>query len=438
MLDPSLFEIDIFPQSFRMHNLDKLPPYAGIAGATRVGLSVEECAARIARLAAISRSRIEIFAAHLVHSPEWEMKSLFGLWLWEDACNYRMMEQRLRELRTHPSAVQKVLSLALGDMLTELLHAPGTLELLSGLATLGEAELKAMNCYCAKTQPLVDQPSIRLLRTVEADLVERQKLVAESLKTLCATADDRKRSEDWKAHSQAFLTYAGGIFGDEEKSTAPPAPRAKDEFRLRRHFVRDERFRTTLPKTGPEQYANDRMKSMMWTRLQEMTAAELVASVIVEWDGLPTDALVDLARHCWDEVRHSLFGQAALEAEGVKATSLPSWIGYGEHTMPEPPQKRYSHLAIATEAGLMAYPGGKRGEWEFCCGARHPLMMTFQDFDWADEVTHVNYGRRWLIDYFCKGDREAARKLADETVAERKAYYLQFEVGANGPIDAGY
>ncbi len=167
----------------------------------------------------------------------------------------------------------------------------------------------------------------------------------------------------------------------------------------------------------------------MWVRAQEMTAAELCASVLFEWEGLPYEGCVDLARHCWDEARHSLFGQAALEAEGIPLTTLPSWVGYAKHTLPAPPQKRYSHLAIATEGGVMAYPGGKRGEWEWCKDlAQHPLMTTYQDFDWADEVTHVRYGREWLVRFFCKGDRQRANALADETVAERTAYYAQFRV----------
>jgi hypothetical protein len=167
----------------------------------------------------------------------------------------------------------------------------------------------------------------------------------------------------------------------------------------------------------------------MWVRSQEMTAAELCATVLFEWEELPYEGCVDLARHCWDETRHSLFGQAALEGEGIPLETLPSWVGYAKHTLPVPAQKRYSHLAIATEGGVMAYPGGKRGEWEWCKDlAQHPLMTTYQDFDWADEVTHVRYGREWLVRFFCKGDRARAQAMADETVAERKAYYEQFVV----------
>jgi hypothetical protein len=77
----------------------------------------------------------------------------------------------------------------------------------------------------------------------------------------------------------------------------------------------------------------------------------------------------------------------------------------------------------------MIHPGGKRGEWEYCRDeAKHALMTTFQDFDWADEVTHVRYGRRWLIEHFFRGNREAARRMADESVRERVEFYRQFGV----------
>ncbi|MDQ2828226.1 MAG: hypothetical protein M3Y74_04145, partial [Chloroflexota bacterium] len=32
--------------------------------------------------------------------------------------------------------------------------------------------------------------------------------------------------------------------------------------------------------------------------------------------------------------------------------------------------------------------------------ASHPLMTTLQDYDWADEVLHVNIARRQLDDWF--------------------------------------
>ena len=37
---------------------------------------------------------------------------------------------------------------------------------------------------------------------------------------------------------------------------------------------------------------------------------------------------------------------------------------------------------------------------------KDPLMTTFQDFDWADEVLHVNIAKRQLNEWFRNGTQE--------------------------------
>jgi hypothetical protein len=69
----------------------------------------------------------------------------------------------------------------------------------------------------------------------------------------------------------------------------------------------------------------------------------------------------------------------------------------------------------------MRYPPGKRQEWEFARDmARHPLMTTLQDFDWADEVLHVNIARRQLDTWF-EGGLVAIRDFAKAGKANRTA-----------------
>jgi hypothetical protein len=420
-------------------HLDKLPAYTGLENVYQTGLAVEQCATYIARIAAVKKQGVQIAATRMTGTPEWELKASLGRWLWEDATHYRDLEKRLTELRSNKTAIDKVLAYPLGDLLMEILQSPGSLELCVGLFdVLSPAFCEALKYYISRTNALVDQPSVRILNGMLQEEEERLEVGREFVKALASVEKGKETREDWKQHFTAFLAAAGGILGEQPvpNPSHRPKPRAQEEYRLSREFKRDERFKTVVPKTPPKQFEGDDLRMMMWVRSQEMTAAEMMASVIAEWEDLPIDALVDLARHCWDEVRHSLFGCAALEANKTPPSTLSSWIGYAHHTLNVSPQKRYSHLAIATEAGSMAYPGGKRGEWEFCRDqAKHPLMSTFQDFDWADEVTHVNFGRRWLIDYYFKGDREAARKMADETSKERKDYYAK--VGATGTTD-GY
>ena len=45
--------------------------------------------------------------------------------------------------------------------------------------------------------------------------------------------------------------------------------------------------------------------------------------------------------------------------------------------------------------------------------ARYPLMRTFQDFDWADEVLHVNIARRQLKEWYA-GDHTELVALAQQ------------------------
>ena len=40
---------------------------------------------------------------------------------------------------------------------------------------------------------------------------------------------------------------------------------------------------------------------------------------------------------------------------------------------------------------------GKRYEWELGVQSGDPLMVTIQDYDWADEVLHASIGRQWYI-----------------------------------------
>ncbi len=410
---------------------ERVPAYTGIADVTRVGLAVEECAARAARFGFVAKQLMRVQAAKMSTVANWEFKATLGRHLWEATLHWGLWRARIGELRGHEHLIDRQSEGPLDAFFSELLASEDDAELAVGLyGVLLPAYQRALLRYCAETNPLVDQPSIRTIRHILLDLEEQlafgeQVLAAMPLETQAATAP-------WQRHLTAYLAAAGDIDGTQPPLPSPqlPAPRSNGDYRIPHAFARDSRFTTTLPKLNPFDYETmqQSLLSKMWVRSQEMTAAELCATVLFEWDDLPYAGCVDLARHCWDETRHSLFGQAALEAEAIPLPTLPSWVGYAAHTMPAYAQKRYAHLAIATEAGLMRHPGGKRGEWEWCKEvAHHPLMTTFQDFDWADEVNHVGYGREWLVRFFCGGDRKRAEAMSDETVAERQAYYQQFE-----------
>jgi hypothetical protein len=404
-------------------------PYTGIRDVQRVGLSVTECARRVGRFGYFCEQLMRVQAGKMNSTANWDVKAMLGRQLWESAVHWGMWRHRIQELRGHEHLITQHAESKLADFFAELLESRDDAEFVIGLYGVALPALRdALHTYIRETNPLVDYPTVRLIRQVLLDL-EAQIAFGQAI--IPSPASLHGGEESWRSHLNAYLRAAGGVDGvlPEQPSFELPAPRSTGEFEVAKAFARDARFTTIVPKVNPydESDTHEALLAKMWVRAQEMTAAELCASVLFEWDDLPYDGCLALARHCWDEVRHSLFGQAALDGEGIALDALPNWVGYAGHTMPFPPQKRYAHLAIATEAAMMKHPGGKRGEWEWARDkAHHALMTTFQDFDWADEVNHVGYGREWLVNFFYKGDRAKAKAVADETVQDRLAFYADY------------
>jgi hypothetical protein len=112
---------------------------------------------------------------------------------------------------------------------------------------------------------------------------------------------------------------------------------------------------------------------------------------------LPFAGLVELSRHMWDEIRHSMLGQAVLESLGHDIRAWPLRIGPGYSYLSVSALERYAHLGVNVEQAMMRYPPGKREEYEWCRDvARNALAAMYQDYDWSDEVYHTQIVRRWL------------------------------------------
>lgn len=410
-----------------------MKPYAAIADATRPGLSVDECARRLQRYVAIERQLMRLGAGHLQGTPEWELKTAQARHQWEDAEHADWLTKRLPQLRCNLSGVARLASGRLGRFLEEALRSRGSVEYVTAVYGVIKPHLLcAYRRYLAETSPLADNPTCRQLGFIveeeEAHLAWGQEALAE----LTSSDADRATSRAWREHLEAYLAAAGGIDGDRAwVEAALPEPRSAEPFRVARESARDSRFHPRVPKDWQPRTGDptrDKLIEMMWRRLQEMTAVEMVGTVMIEWEGLPWEALHDLARHLWDEMRHSLFGQSALELEGTPFTEVPSWIGYAHHQMALSPRDRYGHLVFGEMNAMQRPEPSKRAQYEFCrATARHPMMTLYQDFDWADEVLHAQYGRRWFVDYAFNGDRDAANAVGRMTNEQRRQFYDEWK-----------
>lgn len=229
---------------------------------------------------------------------------------------------------------------------------------------------------------------------------------------------DPARARAWQAHLATFLAAAGGITGREPRGVAE-APIRPERFHISRHPRRDPRFQINWqfnePGDPPAESVPEKLIFMMRGRLNELAATENPASALYELaqGGAPWDALLEIARHMWDEARHSMLGQAVISHLGRDIREWPLRIGPGYSYLSVPALERYAHLGLNVEQGMMRYPPGKRQEFEWCRDvAQDPLAAMYQDYDWSDEVYHTQIARRWVARLLGTADAQRLREFA--------------------------
>jgi hypothetical protein len=396
-----------------------LPPLAGIASypeACRPGIPVEENTDLLRRYNYIKTRLVEIFSAHITGTPEWEIKAGFSLHLWLDAEHGAMIRRRVGEMREPPLSLDQVPDENLKVWLDEVLRARNSLELIVGIYRVVKPELsRALEEHLARTNPLIDHPTVRNLRLILREEEEMQAWGEKVMKALLLTPEDHATAQAWKDHLNYFLGVAGGISGRTPilpKDPVHPLRSDGGEYQMELQPKRDERFQDLFNTSEPAQSVyqdeskspDERMFALIYKRLREMGVPEYLSAVMYRTKGKPWEYYVDLARQVWDEARHALMGEAALYAHGMAFYEFPVNIHISTALNRLEPLQVHAIL-WGVEQGLMPKNTGKHYEWKIAQAYGDPLCVTMQDYDWADEVLHAQIGRRWLIPQF--GDRAA-------------------------------
>ena len=391
--------------------------FAGLQRTKEPGLSVEECARQIHRFSYVEERLMFLQAAHIVTTPQRDLKGLLSRLQYEDGIHSDLLKTRLTELRVSKSKSQSVPDERLTVVLDEAMFSEGGVELLAALAkVLKPALLQAYRNYVSHTNGLADYESGRLIRTIVAEEEQTLRLLQAAYRDLVNTTEKEERAQSWADTLRGMLQAAGGIAGDVETGTdSIQAVRSRNPFKVSRRPKRDDTFDHVWDIIHVDnRRLPERLAQMIATRLGEITIAEALAIVLLEVEEQPWSFYLAISRHMWDEMRHSLFGEAAAEHVYGDRSLIPLRDFEIEYLFEMTPLELYAMLGIGVEAALMKYPPGKRAEYEFCRDvARHPLMTTFQDFDWADEVEHVQISRRQLKEWFT-GDSDELVALAEK------------------------
>ena len=400
--------------------MNRVYQYAGLGRAKETGLSVEQCARQIQRIAYVEERLMFLQAVHIVTTPQRDLKALLSRLQYEDGLHADRLKTRLTELRISKGRSHRMPDERLKLLFDEAMFSAGSVELLAALAKVFKpALLEAYRNYLARTNGLADYESVRLMRNFVTEEEESLGLLEAAYGEVVNSAAKEAQAESWAGSLQRMLHAAGGIGGemeiDEGAATAGPERSRGVEFHVARKPERDDTFPHVWDIVHvDEDRIPERFVQMIATRLGELTIAEALAIVLWDVKGQPWSFYAAISRHMWDEMRHSMFGEAAAEHVYGDRGVMPLRDFEIEYLFKMSPLELYAMLGIGVEAALMKYPPGKRAEYEFCRDlARHPLMTTFQDFDWADEVEHVNIARRQLKEWYA-GDSEDLIALAEK------------------------
>jgi hypothetical protein len=385
-----------------------LPTLAGLASitdASRPGLGVEACVARLKRYHYAFVRLHEVLTARITAEPIYELKTGFSLHSYLCAEHVAALRTRVGEMREPPLGLDQVPDPALQIFFDEILAAPTTAELLAGLHEKAIPALDAaLARHMADTNPLTDAPSVRLCRFARLELAD---MIDFGRKCMACLVDGATRAtmQPWLGLLDACLAAAGGIDGTATPSGQPVKRRhSATPYTYDRVPKRDERFQDLYNQGVNAEsfiYTDDypapaKALMMLYKRLREIDVPEMMASIIHETKGKPWEYYLAMSRQLWDEARHAMMGEVGFASLGIDWTKARITHNWSLRLNTEcSPLERHAVLYFI-EQGLMTRTG-KRYEWEVAVASGLPLMATLQDYDWADEVLHAQLGREWYI-----------------------------------------
>lgn len=366
-----------------------------------LGYDVDESAVRFSNYFHVLRELVHLGCGWLALEPRLEVKYALGDHLHDDARTVTKVKRRLYELRT-PSDYPGAPADALASLLDRATGATSASDYL-GIAygNLKPRLIAALRIHLAGLDPVVDEPSLRLLTQM---LHRQERHVAE----LPAQSSEAVDGEDLGAlpvrlrEVRALRVMAPLV--DPARDPYVEITSEGDPFLGRSLYVNGEENHVPIDPEEQRHFFHGLMDA-------ELCAAELMARNSHEHPDMPWDFHVDMARQCWDEIRHAEVHDRLMAHEldcrwgdypigfayfrSIYAYDLLGRLALFNGTSEQKAMWRHSHRRkVLIELG------------------QERIARVF-DYLLADEVPHVHNGKRWGT-HLLGGDEAAYRSKLRE------------------------
>lgn len=379
------------------------PDLVPSAGPATGRLAAVQEMARLQRLLfEVEREFIRTATTLIYRVGEPELKYLLCQHVWESAGHARFLRERGRELNGFGSGED--VRDALRQIFDEaVLPADGDVALQGFYRVLKPALLRAYRHYLDVTDHLADWPSKKLVEEFIRDEERHAREIAPYL--VSGDAADTRTS-----HLAALVASRGGFLGESAPVPLPTGFTWESAARRYTHPLTCNRGKyptcssvfsfdpaeTPIVRPWLVDPATDarviRVMVYVWL-MMEMDAVDYLATVFYDTPSAPFDLHHDLARHLWDESRHSQFGFRQLPKLGVDLMTVEHSLDLYHILIHMPPHERYAMMTMEFEAG--SFPT-KATVMDRIRELNDFEADTLLAFDRNDEQNHVRYGHRWL------------------------------------------
>lgn len=349
---------------------------------------------RLTRLISLNFGLVRLLAGWVPNCPSYMLKTELPQRIYEDMRHLLRLRDRLNQLPGTRGPIEATPEIS--DFLDRLGAADDHHCFLSAFYfDVKRAMLIALEDYMQVCDPLYDAPTIYELRGIIPELREQLAWANQVLLESRLDMPTAQRVNTWRTYTCASLAAIGGIFGDSPLPATPlgPSPARAPLQPAPEHFLGDPqmRYMDRFPLSTEEDPVHLTLREIVYHNATEWAVIDHLYILFFGAREMPLEFYHDLARHTWDEARHSRMGMRRLTEMGfepfkdfqwpytpTRITKFAEWFG---------------GLTMLAEACSFTR---KHGSVEPFYRFGDPLSAQQSEVDCVDERLHVTFGRKWL------------------------------------------
>lgn len=372
-------------------------------------------------------------------APDWEWKGELCRLGYLHTEHMKLLQNRINELPGGGVNAKSWTPDDISELMVDMSLAPGFAEFAYAYKTIVSQLFAYYDWLGDALDPILEAPTADVLRHIEIDRKTIVGWAEPHVKfAYYDEPDARKRYDSWRRfidRQVRALPLAKGapeaaVVWEDRLAYEPAGPvPSTPAFDPKYPLVDLTKYKSAM--FDPKSPTYDSVKHMVFINASEMSATESLTYLYYGVQRMPIDFYYDIARHTWDESRHSAMGVRRLKQMGYRTEDF-SWHPSTaltpdqlERTFPE----FYSSLTMVMEPCSFIK---KRKSIDAFQKHGDALSALQSEYDIADERLHVNFGKKWGAKLFEQiSDFETAATVAEKA----KRLHLQKMGYAKEEID---